>query len=605
MDADLSTICTRIESHLQQNQVDAAAVLLLEHGQSFNERGHAQTTLAFIHQINLKATHTPADLILLQAESHAALGASSHAILLLESAQRVFAELERSDGELRCLLRFAQLYHRREDLEPARLFTEEAVELLRAQPTLDPLLQADTYYALARLAPDIGQLNQGLLFAQESLRFYNAARFPIGQFDAAMLIAAIARQMGRYQMTQAHLTLARRWLSPLAQRPNAHLQLLNTEAHQHWYQGNLIQAEAILRQAIPESDQNPLSKFRVYLRLTLANVLRAQAHYVEAEKLYKETTSTVKEADFALFQVWVEANWSWSNILQGEYALARRRLFHILETTDKGQAASFNASLGILYSLTRRPVEAEQLLRDSLHFYQTSGDELSIFALRFHLAYTYLQTGRIDRAEDEIALALGWAAQWNIDYFPNWWHPQIVATVCAHAFVADLHPGLAERILVKRLGEAAIPVLRRLEQDRSPLVRRRVEDVLALLDVEPLAQLIEPADDTVHRVLAELLSAGRLRRQKLPDLARLLSTTRQDERANPVLLATFGLYVHGAGRREIAEKLHRAERTIRNYIGDIYERFGLDGAGRARQSRFRQLRKLAVEAGYIPGEEGT
>jgi tetratricopeptide (TPR) repeat protein len=337
----------------------------------------------------------------------------------------------------------------------------------------------------------------------------------------------------------------------------------------------------------------------VYQRLVLANVLRAQGRYEEAEAMYAETEAVVEATHFGLFQVWVVANRGWLYLLQGNYTAARSAFFQALGTTDKGQAASFNASLAVLYLLSGRLAEAEDLLRRSLHFYQTSGDELSIFALRVHLAYLYLQRGQTERAEEEIALGLGWAAQWNVDYFPHWWHPKIVATVCVHALATDLHPSLAERILVTRLGEAAIPLLHTLETASSPAVRRRVEDVLALLDVQPLAHITETNDEAVRQVLDELLSSGKLRQQKLPQLARLLSTTRQSDKANPVLLATFGLYVHGSTRREIAQRLHLSETSIRNYIGEIYERFGLEDANGSRRARYLYLRRLAVEAGYV------
>jgi tetratricopeptide (TPR) repeat protein len=601
MDAHLATLLTQFEETLQSEPLDYPELLV--QGRALIDSGHAEALLASIQQVFAPGTPKSPDLRLLEAEARMTLGHLSEAILGLESVQMAFSDVERVDGELRCLLRLAQIYHALEDLAPAHLFTEEAVALLRAHPGLDPLLQADTYLALARLAPDIGQLSQGLHFAQEALHCYETAKHPRGQFDATMLISGMARQLGRLQMSQAHLTMAKRWLPHVAQRPSSHALILNAEAHQHWYQGNFGHAERILRQAIVEADATPQSKFCVYQRIVLANVLRAWGRYDEAEAMYAETEAVVEATHFGLFQVWVTANRGWLYLLQGNYTPARRSLFQALATTDKGQAASFNASLAVLYLLSGRLAEAEELLRRSLHFYQTSGDELSIFALRIHLAYLYLQTGQTERAEEEISLGLGWAAQWNVDYFPHWWHAKIVATVCVHALASELHPSLAERILVKRLGEAAIPILHTLETASSPAVRRRVEDVLSLLNVLPLEHITEIEDEPVRQVLTELFASGRLHQQKLPQLARLLSTTRQSDKANPVLLATFGLYVHGSTRREIAERLHLSETSIRNYITDIYEKFGLESKGGSRQVRYQQLCKLAAEAGYVFREE--
>ncbi|MBX2999646.1 MAG: hypothetical protein KF893_14100 [Caldilineaceae bacterium] len=602
MDAERSALLSQFQETLQTQPLDVD--LLLAQGRQLIEIDCAQALLDLLALPAPPDAFCPPDLHLLEAEARMAIGDLQGAIICLEAAQNAFSDAGRPDGEVRSLLLTAQIHHRREDLEVARLYTDEAVELLRRHPTLDPQTQAHAYLSLARLAPDIGQLGRGLQLGQDALKFYSIARYPPGQLDAALLISSNARQLGRYQLAQAHLTLAKRWLPHLPNRAAAQARIDNGEAHQLWSQGNFRQAEEILRRAVVEADATPQSKFRIYQRLILANVLRAQARYDEAEAMYTETDAVIAETNFTLFHAWVTVNWGWLHLLRGEFAAARRAFFQVLETADPGQAASFNVFLAVLYALTGRLADAEGLLRRSLHFYQTSGDELSIFALRVHLAYVYLQSGQIDRAEEEISLALNWAAHWNIDYFPHWWHPSIVATVCAHAFVAEIHPSLAERMLVNRLGEAALPVLRRLEIRSSPALRRRVEDVLSLLNTLPLAHITEIEDEPVRQVLSELFVSGRLQQQKLPELARLLSTTRQSDKANPVLLASFGLYVHGSTRREIAERLHRTEDRIRNYITDIYERFGIEGTNGPRRARYLHLRRLAVEAGYV-GETGS
>lgn len=596
---DFPSFHAHIEQHLQTRPSDAVS-LLIEQGSDWVQQGYAQAIYDLIQQVKQRFPATP-DLHLLEAQALLELARLDEAIDLLEQTQAWFDRLHRPDGELRCLLLLARIHHRQEDLDTARLFTEEAATFLQTHPLLPADLQADTFLSLARLAPDVGQLAQGLHFAQQALHFYAETRNQPGQFDALLLIALIARQIGHFQSATTHLNQAKRWRSNPDLPVNAWMSLSSAEAHNAWYQGDLPRARSVLESATPVVDQNPRSKFRVYLRLALANVLRGQGEFDRAEVLYQKTEALLTELDFPLFQIWIDANLGWLYILRGEYAQARRCLFHALETTDRGQAVSLNISLAVLYNLTERFTEASSLLRDGLHYYQTSGDELSVFALRFHMAYCYLQTDHPERAEEEIALALAWAERWNVDYFPLWWHPQVVAAVCAHAFAADLYPHMAERLLVKRLKEDALPALHRLESHPSPTVRRRVEDVLALVEVEPLSYLTQSGDAAVRQALNELLDEGHLLRQNLTGLAELLSTTRHSHKANPVLLATFGLYIHGSSRRQIAQCLDRSESTIRNYIGLIYERFGIDASDEARSERFLALRKAAVAAGYVRG----
>ena len=84
----------------------------------------------------------------------------------------------------------------------------------------------------------------------------------------------------------------------------------------------------------------------------------------------------------------------------------------------------------------------------------------------------------------------------------------------------------------------------------------------------------------------------------LERLARLFTTAQSKDTANPVLLATFGLYIHGASRGEIAQQLGRSESTIRNYITYIYECFDLAHTG-SRLRRRARLVEIARREGYI------
>ncbi|MBI3958736.1 MAG: hypothetical protein HY328_08000 [Chloroflexi bacterium] len=520
------------------------------------------------------------------------------ALLLLEQARSDCVEQADAAGELQVILLLAQVHHRREDLGSARLYTEEAAVLLAESPALDTASRADAYLGLARLAPDTGQLAQGFVYAQEALRHYQKIGSRRGEYDAHILSKLIAQQRGHHQIAMAHLQAATQLARLLDLGAAEQTFLLNTRAHTCWYRGQLTSALQTARQAVVLADSAGPVKFRVYNRLLCANILRARQEYADAEAMYRETSHVLEETGFSLFQVWIEVNWAWLDVLQARYDQARRRLYMALETADKGQAMSFNVFLAGVFALTDRFREAEDLLADSLHFYLSSGDELSVCATRLHLAYVHLKTDRIATAEEQLTLALAWASEWNVEYFPHWWHPQIVAAVCCHALASSIYPGHAERILVKHTGAAAIPQLRALLGHAQSAARQRAADALRLLN-QPLTEHLKiPGDETVRRILTQMITDGQLQPTHLERLARLLTTAHSTEAANPVLLATFGLYTHGASRGEIAQQLGRSESTIRNYITYIYECFGLAHTG-SRLRRRARLVEIAQGEGYI------
>jgi len=89
----------------------------------------------------------------------------------------------------------------------------------------------------------------------------------------------------------------------------------------------------------------------------------------------------------------------------------------------------------------------------------------------------------------------------------------------------------------------------------------------------------------------------------LPALCQMLTTAERRNRPNPTLIAVFGLHIHGASRKQIADQLGISEAAVRNYITLIYKIFGLTYDPKYRGARLKMLRELARQAGLIPAEE--
>lgn len=146
--------------------------------------------------------------------------------------------------------------------------------------------------------------------------------------------------------------------------------------------------------------------------------------------------------------------------------------------------------------------------------------------------------------------------------------------------------------------------LQELLNTSDPLVQRRAKDVFETLYSESHAVLDHVIDPAVNNVLNELLRTRRLISQKFDSLIHKLMIADQYDKPNLTLVAVFGLYIDGAPRKQIAEKLHLAPSSVRNYINYIFKVFGLPYDPAKRYERYLQLRSLALAAGYI-GEEST
>ena len=102
------------------------------------------------------------------------------------------------------------------------------------------------------------------------------------------------------------------------------------------------------------------------------------------------------------------------------------------------------------------------------------------------------------------------------------------------------------------------------------------------------------------RVVEQLLREGKLDRTHFPRLQAELRTSDHFRTPNPTLVATFGLYLNGATREEIAEALGCSMLTIRNYISLIYHHFGVaTDQGLGGHARRQQLLAITCNKGFI------
>jgi tetratricopeptide (TPR) repeat protein len=420
-----------------------------------------------------------------------------------------------------------------------------------------------------------------------------------GLFETSMLLSLVANQAGYYQEAASWLEMAKQRHGAAHLDERRYIQLLHQEAGIEWYKGNFAQAIILDQAAKEHADRHGLTIWQAFTRLVLGNLYRAAGKYAAARSLYDETEDRTLRLENRAFMPWIKANTAWLDVLEGRLDRARNLLYSALDPPDFGREMSINVFLAVVDSIEARFHDAEQLFLRSLDFYHASGDGLSLCAIRFHLASIYLRMNRVEEANRQLTEALHWCRNHSIDYFPHWWHPTIVSEVCAHALANNLHPHIIERMCIKHLRLDAVSALRPLLSHPSELVRRRVGSILDAMGEEPVAGLNGMKDRRIREVLKGLLETGRLRVDGYEPLKHTLRTAAQRDSTNPVILATFGLYVHGRSQQEIATMLDRSAPTVRNAITAIYDSFDLSPQHfRTREDRRRRLRELAREEGF-------
>ena len=289
----------------------------------------------------------------------------------------------------------------------------------------------------------------------------------------------------------------------------------------------------------------------------------------------------------------------WLKVLENKLDAARVHIFKALKSTDDGQRMSFNVCLAGLNIVTRQYFQAEQLLLDSLEYFLASKDYLSENVIYLYLGAICIHTNRESEAINYFKKALGWFSEHNIDYFPHWWHPNIVKDICSFSLSKNIFPSLVERITVARLGKLMIEDLHLLLLNENQAVRNRAYNLLYLLDDKVGSELENIDDDRIKHLLEELLSSNTLRRDAFERLQRKLITAQHRQVPNPVIIAVFGLYLRGEPRQEIAAKIGRTESLVKNYISEIFQIFNIPPNIKSPRKRKTQLKNKAKQEGFI------
>jgi DNA-binding CsgD family transcriptional regulator len=308
----------------------------------------------------------------------------------------------------------------------------------------------------------------------------------------------------------------------------------------------------------------------------------------------------MKELDVYSYASWVEGQMAWLYLLEGRFTHARLQIEAIRGQSNPSQAMHVQVLVAILQMLDGEWESAEGLLNEALTFYERADEPLICCALHFYLAYNalhqYMPTLFLSHANQ----AFSWMTQHEIATVPHWWHPKIMAEICTHALMSDLHAPLIEQILVHHLGQAAMPALKLLENTEDIDLRRkanRLHQIIAGRNTDSLSHL---GNTPSKSVLYELLNSGNLRLETYPLLEQELTTASRRQRPNATILAVFGLYINGYTRDEIAKRLECSVENVRNYITVIYHHFDLpDHQYKGRELRRQKLIELARERGYI------
>jgi len=529
---------------------------------------------------------------------------NDQALGALEQARHIYQfEAKNSSMAVRCIIESAHLYYVKEEFHMAFYVLSELAKPLLDRPTgIEANVHALYLREMAQIYIDTGRLSSGGSLAQDALYRFRDIGNQLEDARTNLLLAIIDQQKGDYQSMGNRLQRARHLLYAAAPGTKWReiVQTFNLETHLHWYQGNLAQATEVAKRWIQESQRSRSGMQPVFAHTVMGNIHRALGAYRLAEDEYEIARTQATEKGYLLFTPWLGVQTGWLHLLEGDYSAARILIQKSLETKDKGQAISFGVFLSVLNMLERRFEVAKNQMIEAFMFYSESGDNIAVCGIRFNLAYAYLRLGSPELAAEMLRTGLAWLTEARVDYFPLWWHPEIMTELCCFAIEENIYPDLVERILNRHLLPQHSNRLRTLLSSDNVAVRVRVNHLLNSAEGNAFPELEEIKDPVIKKVLEDRLLDGRLRRDSFVKLRARLRTRNTRKSDSATIIAVFALYIEGVPTSAIHSHIERSSVTVSRYVNDIYTVFGLPKEGfTGTLARREALIALVRDEGYI------
>jgi len=582
---------------LQQQKYGQASALLAQHFELFCYQVEPTQATYFLAQtMHFPATDDP-DLFYLEGILQLCTGNSRGASARFERACQLYGEADRNHGVICATLALVHIALHTQEVEIAAAYLEQCQPLLQQEAEHKTALVGDFCLSMARVLFARHRFVPSLDYGLQALTAYNQTRRWRGRLTALLHLALLAVRLGDYADAENRLRLVQQGIR---RHPMLEGQLLYVELHLHGHRRQLVKALPLAHRYVKVVDRMTDGKARLRARVLMGNLYRELGEFMTATRWYGEASQMVRTEGFQAFQQQLDLEYTWLDILEGRLAEARQRIYSHVKNVQFEPAMNLQTQLAIIHLIEGDLVMAERLLQESLNFYRRAEDRLACCALHTYLAYIALQKQDAPAILYHLEHSFGWMSRQQIENFPHWWHPDLLAAVCSQTLAADMYSELSERILVNYLGNHGLNALTRFLHNDDLEARRRVYRLLHIISGETTTLLAHLPEGAGKMVLLSLLREGRLRADRYPLLEQELMTANYRRSPNVTLLAVFGLYTTGASRAEIAEQLACSVENVRNYITQIYHHFGVAAETfSTRKARWQRLVEIVRQRGFI------
>lgn len=594
-------LLSQFEHLLQHQSYEHACALVARHLKAFCHQLDPRQAQALLLQFPCFPATDNAHLLYIEGVLHLCAGDYTTASTRLALAHKIASKAADYTGIMKAALALVQVALTTHDLDTAYLHLEKSRPLFQHSLIKDLTIGGNFCLHMAQVLLARHRFVNSYDYGQQALTIYAQAHRWYGQLEARLHLALLAVRLGRYAEAEERLQPL---YQALLHHPTLQTQLLYIEALLWGHRRQLAQALHLAQRYHGLQARGLGREAHLMACLLLGNFHREMEEFVTATRWYSEAfrllQTDVYDKKRQAFQQQLDLEYTWLQIVEGHLAEARQQIYAHVGHLQLEPAMNFQTQLAIIHLLEGDLAGAEPLLQESLTFYRHSGDQLACCALHTYLAYIALQRQTPPAIFYHLEQSFGWMTRHEIESFPQWWHPDLLAALCSQTLAADLYSDLSEQILVNYLGNHGVNALTRFLQNDDIEARRRVYRLLRIISGTTVNLLAHLPEVPGKMVLMKLLRDGRLRADHYALLEQELMTANYRRLPNVTILAVFALYINGVNRSDIAAQLECSVENVRNYITQIYHHFGVAAKDFAtRKARWQRLVEIARERGFI------
>lgn len=507
-----------VHHYLAAQSYDDAARIVQNIGEKMLAIGRLETLSGWLDSFPPGFLAAHAELLFLQGRTFQLLERFAEALEAHLSARQLFGKQNDRDGQARALSQIGLAYYNLGDYLAAWRTMKQAVEELGQDKNRYP----EVLVSLGLTCADLRSITEGAAFIEEAAQIYQARGDVQDLVRSLYYLASLRTHAGDLELALSGIQRSKMLHQMAGLDERLLCRILNVMGQIQWLRGDFAAALLTLREAQEIAQKHTLTMLNSWITLAMGNVYRDEGNFPQAQSYYDQALRLSEEVNHPNTTAEVMNDISWLKLLAGLPQAARQwgeRALSLVGSEKTSYYPFILISLGAIAGELCDFEGAMTRLRRGIEVLDRVDERIGLVGAELYLAHLCYQMDDVVRGDIYLERGLAIGEKGGFYTFP-FWHPEVMAALCAKAIASGIHSDYAASLIARRLSVTAADYLLPLLRSEDEAVLRRTVGLLAAVGdgraIAPLQRLAMTSDDSLIEELA--LSAVEHIRERYPGL---------------------------------------------------------------------------------------